>query len=607
MRFVDVYRAGVRFLMIVTCSVLGATPSPGQEYFAIHVLDSQTGRGVPLVQLIAQGGSPMITDSNGIAAFREPALMNKNVLFDAHTYGYAIGAQTLHTTPGVAATITINRQNLAERLYRVTGGGIYRDSVLVGASVPIDHPLLNANVIGQDSVQTVIYQDKIHWFWGDTFYGNGGFNFRSSGATSELPEQGGLDPSLGVNLNYFQAPGGNAAQMMPLQETGLVWLDGVFTVKDNTGQERMLARYERHVDLETIVETGLAMFDDTSQTFQRFHNYALGATLVPDGHSFRHTVDGEEFIYFALTYPNVRVKADWDHVTDITQWEAFTPLRENSSYDPVNPSLDLDHNGKPIFDWKKNTAPLSYEMLEDLVQRGHVAREQLPYRLEEFATGDDVRLHRSSVQWNEYRQAWIMIGVESFGDSFLGEVWFAEAPAPEGPWVRAVKVASHDSGSTGDYSFYNPSLHPYFDQEGGRLIYFEGTYSNTFSNNSNMTPLYDYNQMMYRLDLATIPDLFPRLAGDYDGSGTVGSEDYNLWKTYFGSTTMLAADGNGNGIVDAADYTIWRDNLGASFRSGVSLPSVAPLSATVPEPSGEIVGLGFFVSSFLARKSRMCR
>ena len=170
-----------------------------------------------------------------------------------------------------------------------------------------------------------------------------------------------------------------------------------------------------------------------------------------------------------------------------------------------------------------------------------------------------------------------------------------------------MKVASHDSGSTGDYSFYNPSLHPYFDQEGGRLIYFEGTYSNTFSNNSNMTPLYDYNQMMYRLDLATIPDLFPRLAGDYDGSGTVGSEDYNLWKTYFGSTTMLAADGNGNGIVDAADYTIWRDNLGASFASGVSLPSVAPLSATVPESSGTIVGLGFFVSSFLARKSRMCR
>ena len=45
-----------------------------------------------------------------------------------------------------------------------------------------------------------------------------------------------------------------------------------------------------------------------------------------------------------------------------------------------------------------------------------------------------------------------MIGVESSGDSFLGEVWFSEAPTPDGPWVNAVKVATHDRGSTGDYS-----------------------------------------------------------------------------------------------------------------------------------------------------------
>ena len=41
-----------------------------------------------------------------------------------------------------------------------------------------------------------------------------------------------------------------------------------------------------------------------------------------------------------------------------------------------------------------------------------------------------------------------------------------------------------------------------FDQDGGRLIYFEGTYTHTFSGNDNATPRYDYNQIMYRLDLA---------------------------------------------------------------------------------------------------------
>ena len=55
-----------------------------------------------------------------------------------------------------------------------------------------------------------------------------------------------------------------------------------------------------------------------------------------------------------------------------------------------------------------------------------------------------------------------------------------------------------------------------------------------------------------------------------------------MWKTSFGSTTMLAADGNGNHIIDAADYTVWRDNLGATlFGAG----SGANATATVPEPT----------------------
>ena len=41
----------------------------------------------------------------------------------------------------------------------------------------------------------------------------------------------------------------------------------------------------------------------------------------------------------------------------------------------------------------------------------------------------------------------------------------------------------------------------FFDEEGGRYIYFEGTYSFTFSGRQARTPLYDYNQMLYRLDL----------------------------------------------------------------------------------------------------------
>ena len=84
----------------------------------------------------------------------------------------------------------------------------------------------------------------------------------------------------------------------------------------------------------------------------------------------------------------------------------------------------------------------------------------------------------------------------------LGEIWYAEADTPLGPWVYARKVVTHDK-----YSFYNPKQHPMFDKDGGRIIFFEGTYTTTFSGNPDPTPRYDYNQVMYQLDLSD-----PRLA-----------------------------------------------------------------------------------------------
>ncbi len=52
------------------------------------------------------------------------------------------------------------------------------------------------------------------------------------------------------------------------------------------------------------------------------------------------------------------------------------------------------------------------------------------------------------------------------------------------------------------YSFYNPAQHAFLDQQAGRVVYFEGTYTNTFSAAKTPTPRYNYNQILYRLDLA---------------------------------------------------------------------------------------------------------
>jgi hypothetical protein len=85
-------------------------------------------------------------------------------------------------------------------------------------------------------------------------------------------------------------------------------------------------------------------------------------------------------------------------------------------------------------------------------------------------------------------------------------VWYSEADSPQGPWGKAVRIATHDK-----QSFYNPIQHPYFDADGGRTIYFEGTYTNTFTD-APATQRYNYNQVMYRLDLdhPALRAAFPR-------------------------------------------------------------------------------------------------
>jgi hypothetical protein len=80
--------------------------------------------------------------------------------------------------------------------------------------------------------------------------------------------------------------------------------------------------------------------------------------------------------------------------------------------------------------------------------------------------------------------------------SAFGELWYAEADAPTGPWGKAVKVLSHDN-----YTFYNPRLHPELTPLNSSVLLFEGTYTTSFADRPPPTPRYDYNQILYRLDL----------------------------------------------------------------------------------------------------------
>jgi hypothetical protein len=192
----------------------------------------------------------------------------------------------------------------------------------------------------------------------------------------------------------------------------------------------------------------------------------------------------------------MRVKADLNHIRNLESYEAFTCIEEGTGYDTASIKIERSKNGKPVYDWKRNTQPLNFDQEKFLLKKGELKSDEAWLNLCDFLTGDFIISKSGSVYWNEFRRKWVMIFEQIYGTSFLGELWYAEGDTPTGPWIYARKIVTHDN-----YTFYNVGQHPLFDQDEGRLIYFEGTYTNAFTDNQSQTPRYDYNQIMYRLDL----------------------------------------------------------------------------------------------------------
>lgn len=475
--------------------------------FTIKVVDAETGRGIPLVELTTTNKIKLYTDSAGYVAFNEPGLMNQSVFFSLFSHGYQVEpdffgnrGQAVDVVPGGSVTLTMNRVNIAERLYRMTGQGIYRDSVLLGQGAPIEEPVLNGKVMGSDSVQTIKYKDKLYWFWGDTdrpAYPLG--NFRVTGATSELPGSGGLDPDVGVDLSYFtQADGFVKSLVPPLPDgAGIAWVFGLMTTKDAAGKERLLAGYSTHnPDLTAF---GILAFNDTQQEFEQLVQFpSKDDWRHPGGQASYYEENGQGYwIFTEHKMPNLRVRDSLAAITDYTQYEAFTCLTPGTVYNGASTSIERDAAGKPVWGWKLNTPPLKQAEEKELLQLGLLtSADPVYFQLKDVDTGNGVELAMSTVEWNDYRQRYVMIGQQVGGTSSgLGEIWFAEALQPQGPWTTAKKIVTH-----ANYTFYNPAHDEFFDKDGGRIIYFEGTYTNSYTS-TEPTPRYNYNQILYKLNL----------------------------------------------------------------------------------------------------------
>jgi len=498
-----------RVLIVLAAAALApgvsaADPAPATRpaAFGLRVVDAATGRGVPLVELKTTSSLRLYTDSAGYVAVDDPALLGRRVFFFVASHGYqfpadgfGIRGRAVDLTPGGSAEWKIERQNVAERLYRITGEGIYAESVKLGLKPPIDQPLLNAQVTGQDSTQAVVYKGKAYWFWGDTnrqSYALG--HFGMSCATSDLTESGGLEPGVGINLRYFAGPDGFARGAFEKEGNTLFWMDGPFVVTDAKGGEHMLATVSLMKSLSECVGRRLVEWDDAAGRFKTLREFPADARARPHGRVMRVQVKGRPFIYFGDPQPDVRVQATYEAATELANYQAYTCALPA---DGGPPRIDRDADGKARYEWRRDADRFGRDEFDELAKRGIAKPDDLLLRPVDVETKKEIRLHAGSVRWNEHRKRYVMIANQFGGKaSFLGEVYYLESDAPEGPWAKAVKVVTHDR-----YSFYNPVHHAFLDRDGERTIHFEGTYAATFSRQGDETPRYDYNQVMYKLDL----------------------------------------------------------------------------------------------------------
>lgn len=475
------------------------------RYFGIQAIDDQTGRGIPLVEFQTVHHVSFVTDSGGWIAVDEAEWMGQSVYFHVRSHGYeyprdGFGNVGLTLTPrrGERVAVRLRRRNVAQRLYRVTGEGIYRDSLLLSEPCPLAVPEGTGQVLGQDSVQATVFRDRVYWFWGDTnriLYPLG--HFWTSGATSALPARGGLDPLRGVDLQYFVDADGFSRPMARLDvERGPIWIDALCVLPDDQGERQLVCHYTHMESLDRMLDHGIAVYDPEAECFER--RTAWGEQyreLYPGGsHALRTEEDLREWLYLGEVFPTVRFPASVVGVADPGNAQVWSCLERGSS--PEEPRLLRLPDGRLDYAWRADVSPVGAQCEWRWIRNGTITQSDAHFVPLDVDTQKPVLLHRGTVNWNPHRGKWIMIAGQQGGDSYLGEIWYAESDELMGPWQRAKKIVTHEK-----YSFYNPVQHAFFDQEGGRLIYFEGTYTVTFSGNAVPTPRYDYNQIMYRLDL----------------------------------------------------------------------------------------------------------
>lgn len=430
---------------------LGAAP-----LCQISVIDEESGWPVPLIELRTTHQLRFVTDNAGVIALDAPELMNRETWFDIVGHGYGVRPDgfgmrgvRITPTPGATVTVKVKREIIAQRLGRLTGAGLFAESQKLGKHLD----WAESGVFGCDSVQNAVHRGKLFWAWGDTtmpHYPLGIFHMTS--ATTAIQPLDSFEPPVRLKFDYFRDAKGAPRGVAIMPGSGPTWVSAYVSLPDQSGAPRLVGTYVKIKPPMEAYESGLCVWNDATSSFEPHRvlwtksDQAPKQPPAPAGHpAFWKDPDGKDWVLFGNPLPTLRCPPTFEAWSDPAKWEVLRP------------------------------------------QETLVAAD----------SGAPVKPHTGSIAWNPFRKRWVTVFMEAFGKpSAFGELWYAEAAVPTGPWGKAVKIVTHQN-----YTFYNPRLHPEFTDANSPILIFEATYTATFADRPHPTPRYDYNQVLYRLDL----------------------------------------------------------------------------------------------------------
>ena len=421
----------------------------------IEVVEKGTGWPVPLVELRTTHQLSFISDNAGLIAMDAPELMGRATWFSVIGHGYeapkdGFGYRGFRLTPEPGRTLRVEvaRSIVAKRIGRLTGAGLYAESQKLGEHLDWK----DSGIHGCDSVQNAVHRGRLFWAWGDTNMPNYPLGlFDMSSATTAVNPLASLEPPLKLTFDYFTDDKGRQRGVAKMPGQGPTWVSGYVSLPDKDGTPHLVGSYVKIKPPMDAYETGLCVWNEPARQFDLLRvlwtqsDKAPKPPPMPEGQpAFWKDAQGRQWVLFGNPLPVLRCPATLEAWKDEKTWEVLKP------------------------------------------------QETLPN-----AQGGKVTPHSGSIAWNEHRRRWVTVFMEKFGEpSVFGELWYAEAKDPMGPWGTAVKVLTHEN-----YTFYNPRLHPGFTPAGSPVLFFEGTYTKEFARHAAPTPRYDYNQILYRLDL----------------------------------------------------------------------------------------------------------